>query len=122
MFPVLLADRESAFLDFASIKTNLDGIRHTCMFYCNPVKPGQKNACEKNYIEFRKILPKGTDVDALTQWDVAMTYSHVNSYMRASQRVAPIALASLVLPKDLLDKPRYRRRPARQCCDDVEAT
>ena len=51
----------------------------------------------------RKILPKGTDFDALTQWDISVACSHVNSYVRAGQGVAPIALASLVLPTNLLE-------------------
>ena len=69
----------------------------------DPVKPGQKGACEKNHVELRKVLPKGTDFDALTQWDVTVACSHVNSYVRAGQGVAPIALASLALPANLLE-------------------
>lgn len=102
-FPVLLGDRGSEFLDFTKIESGLDGSRRTSMFYCDPVKPGQKGACEKNHVELRKILPKGTDFDALTQWDVSVVCSHVNSYVRAGQGVAPIALASLVLPANLLE-------------------
>ena len=102
-FPVMLGDRGSEFLDFAKIETGLDGSRRTRMFYCDPVKPGQKGACEKNHVELRKILPKGTDFDALTQWDVSVACSHVNSYVRAGQGAAPIALASLVLPANLLE-------------------
>ena len=103
VFPVILGDRGSEFLDFRKIETGLDGMKRTRMFYCDPVKPGQKGACEKNHVEFRKILPKGTDFDALSQWDVSIACSHVNSYVRAGQGVAPIALASLVLPTNLLE-------------------
>lgn len=103
VFPVILGDRGSEFLDFSKIEVGLDGSRRTSMFYCDPVKPGQKGACEKNHVELRKILPKGTDFDALTQWDVSVACSHVNSYVRAGQGVAPITLASLVLPTNLLE-------------------
>ncbi len=103
LFPVILGDRGSEFLDFTKIETGLDGKRRTRMFYCDPVKPGQKGACEKNHVELRKILPKGTDFDKLTPWDVALACSHVNSYVRAGQGVAPIALASLALPPNLLE-------------------
>lgn len=102
-FPVMLADRGSEFLDFAKIETGADGSQRTRVFYCDPVKPGQKGACEKNHVELRKILPKGTDFDALTPWDVSVASSHVNSYVRAGQGAAPIALASLVLPGSLLE-------------------
>lgn len=102
-FPVILGDRGSEFLDFSKIETGLDGSRRTSMFYCDPVRPGQKGACEKNHVELRKILPKGTDFDVLTQWDVSVACSHVNSYVRAGRGAAPIALASLVLPAGLLE-------------------
>lgn len=102
-FPVILGDRGSEFLDFEKIERALDGSRRTRMFYCDPVKPGQKGACEKNHVELRKIVPKGTDFDALSFDDVSKACSHVNSYPRAGQGVAPIQLASLVLPKNLLE-------------------
>ena len=54
-------------------------------------------------MELRKILPKGTDFDALTFNDVAEACSHVNSYPRPGQGAAPIRLASLTLPANLLE-------------------
>lgn len=103
IFPIMLGDRGSEFLNYTKIESGIDGTRRTRMFYCDPVKPSQKGACEKNHVELRKILPKGTDFDALSQTDVSLVCSHVNSYVRAGQGVAPIALASLVLPKNLLE-------------------
>ena len=103
VFPVMLGDRGSEFPDYSKIEGGLDGSRRTRMFYCDPVKPGQKGACEKNHVELRKILPKGTDFDALAQRDVSLACSHVNSYVRAGRRAAPIALASLALPANLLE-------------------
>ena len=103
VFPILLGDRGSEFLDFTKIEEGQDGSRRTQMFYCDPIKPGQKGACEKNHVEFRKILPKGSDFDVLTPEDISLVTSHVNSYVRAGQGAAPIALASLVLPQNLLD-------------------
>lgn len=103
VFPAILGDRGSEFLDFGKIETGAGGARRTSMFYCDPVKPGQKGAAEKNHVELRKILPKGTDFDALTFADVALVCSHVNSYVRPGQGAAPIALASLVLPGNLLE-------------------
>lgn len=102
-FPVMLGDRGSEFLDFSKIETGLDGARRTRMFYCDPVKPGQKGACEKNHVELRKIVPKGTDFDVLTFGDVAEACSHVNSYPRPGQGAAPLKLASLALPANLLE-------------------
>lgn len=101
--PVMLGDRGSEFPGFSKIETGLDGSKRTRMFYCDPVKPGQKGACEKNHVELREILPKGTDFDAPAQWDVSVACSHVNSYVRAGQGAAPIALASPALPANLLE-------------------
>jgi len=118
VFPVMLGDRGSEFLDFAKIETGLDGARRTRMFYCDPVKPSQKGACEKNHVELRKILPKGTDFDALTFDDVSEACSHVNSYPRPGQGATPIRLASLVLPANLLESLGVRIIPP----DDVIMT
>lgn len=54
-------------------------------------------------MELRKILPKGSNYDALSFANVAFVCSHVNSYPRAEQLAAPIELAKLVLPQNLLD-------------------
>lgn len=102
-FPAILTDRGSEFLDPAKIETGLDGTKRTRVFYCDPIRPGQKGACEKNHVELRKVIPKGTDLDRLEQQDVAMACSHVNSYVRAGRRVAPITLARAALPANLLD-------------------
>lgn len=115
VFPVILGDRGSEFLDFGKIEAGADGARRTRMFYCDPVKPGQKGACEKNHVELRKILPKGTDFDALTFADVSLVCSHVNSYVRPGQGAAPIQLASLALPQNLLERLGIERVPP----DDV---
>lgn len=103
VFPVIPGDRGSEFLDFEKIERGLDGRRRCRMFCCDPVKPSQKGAAEKNHVELRKILPEGTGFDELTQADVALVSSHVNSYARAGQKAAPIALASLLLPASLLE-------------------
>lgn len=103
VFPILLGDRGSEFLDHSKIEIGINKNRRTRMFYCDPVKPGQKGACEKNHVELRKILPKGSNFDVLSFTDVALVCSHVNSYPRAGQLAAPIELAKLVLPQNLLD-------------------
>ena len=55
-------------------------------------------------MELRKVLPKGTSVDLLTEQDVAKLCSHVNSYTRpALGSKSPMELARLILPGDLID-------------------
>lgn len=107
IFGVILTDRGHEFLDTAGLERN----GRCRVYYCDPVKPGQKGSCEKNHVELRKILPKKvTDFDALTSWDVSEVCSHVNSYPRAALGGAsPIILASQVLPQNLLDCLGIRR-------------
>lgn len=104
VFGVLLADRGSEFLDFEGIEGSIDGLRRRCrIFYCDPMKPSQKGAAEKNHVEYRKIVPKGTSIDGLTQSDISLVCSHVNSYPRAARGQAPIKLAKAALPACLLE-------------------
>ena len=39
----------------------------TNVFYCDPSAPYQKGACEVNHELIRRILPKGSSFDDLTQ-------------------------------------------------------
>lgn len=104
-FGVILTDRGSEFLDFNGIEESCKGKRKRCrVYYCDPMKSGQKGRCEKNHVELRKILPKGTSFQNLTPRKLAVVCSHVNSYGRPSLGgKSPYQLASQVLPADLLD-------------------
>ena len=101
--PIILTDRGSEFLNPELIEMGEGGMRRCRVYYCDPVKPGQKGAAEKNHVEFRRILPKGSDFDALSFSDVSLVCSHVNSYPRAGSRSAPIMAAREILPKKLLE-------------------
>lgn len=102
---VILTDRGSEFLDWASIERSARCKGRRCrVFYCDPMKSGQKGRCERNHAELRKILPKGTSFARLTPRMLAEACSHVNSYPRpALGGAAPYRLASSVLPEALLD-------------------
>lgn len=105
IFGLILTDRGSEFRDYAKIETSSDGSARCAVYYCDPCQSSQKGSCEKNHVEFRKILPKKrTDFDALTPWHLATINSHINSYTRKSLGGAsPLALVSQVLPKSLLE-------------------
>lgn len=82
MFPVILADRGSEFTDPLSIEFSSDGKRRTHVFYCEPNRPDQKGGCEVTHEMIRRILPKRTSFDNLTQADISLMMSHINSYKR----------------------------------------
>lgn len=97
-----MADRGSEFDDIAGIEKD-----DRCdVYYTDPQRPDQKGGCEKNHVELRKIIPKGTSIDKLKldAWLVAGICSHANSSLRlAIGDACPMALAQAALPKGLLD-------------------
>lgn len=52
------------------------------VFYCNSYSPKQKAHVERVHEEVRRILIKGVSFRSLTQADVNLVFSHVNSYTR----------------------------------------
>ncbi|MDR1370960.1 MAG: IS30 family transposase [Dysgonamonadaceae bacterium] len=77
LFPVLLGDNGSEFSDPQSIEMDAENNLRTRVFYCDPAAPYQKGAAENNHEFIRRILPKGTSLDELTQEqiDLAMNQS-----------------------------------------------
>ena len=109
-FNVLLTDRGSEFLDYEAIERSVDGGRRCSVYYCDPLQSGQKGRCEKNHVELRKVLPKGTCFEGITDHELSVICSHVNSYTRpALGGAAPIDVAGRILPADLLDGLAIRR-------------
>ena len=82
MFPVILTDNGSEFSDPAAIETAPDGTPRTKVFYCDPMASWQKPNVERCHELYRRILPSGCSFDDLTQDDLTLTASHVNSYAR----------------------------------------
>ena len=83
IFRVCLADNGSEFSNPTAIEVDpVDGVVRTRVFYCDPSSPYQKGACEVNHELIRRILPKGSSFDDLTQEDVFRMMDHVNSYKR----------------------------------------
>ena len=82
LFPVILTDRGSEFTDPAAIEFDKDGNRRTYVFYCDPQRSSQKGGIEVTHEFIRRILPKGTSFKSLTQDQVDLMMSHINSYSR----------------------------------------
>lgn len=45
-------------------------IQRTSIYYCDPMRSGQKGGIEQAHTMLRMVLPKGTSFEFLTQWDV----------------------------------------------------
>ena len=82
LFPVILTDNGGEFASVKDIEMDIRG--EIKLFFCDPNRSDQKGRIEKNHTLIRDILPKGTSFDNLTQEDINLVCSHVNSVKRAA--------------------------------------
>ena len=82
LFPVILTDNGREFARVDDIEMDVRG--ESKLFFCDPNRSDQKGRIEKNHTLIRDILPKGTFFDNLTQEDINLVCSHVNSVKRAA--------------------------------------
>lgn len=103
LFPVILTDNGSEFSNPKAIEYGHDGLLQTRIFYCDPSSPHQKGAIEVNHELIRRILPKGTSFDSLTQEDIVLVMNHVNSYkIKKLNNLSPYQTFSFYYGEELL--------------------
>ena len=103
VFEYILTDRGSEFGDPESLETGINGIERSSVYYCDPMRSGQKGALEQTHTMLRMILPKGTSFEFLTQWDVNLIVNHINSTSRESlDGRTPYSVALETLGEDML--------------------
>ena len=106
LFPVILTDNGSEFSNPKEIEyRETSPYCRTQVFYCDPSSPYQKGACEVNHELIRRILPKGSSFDDLTQEDIFLMMDHINSYKRKKLNDrSPYETFSFYYGEDLLKK------------------
>jgi IS30 family transposase len=125
LFPVILTDNGSEFSNPATIEFDEEDNRRTHLFFCHPSSPFEKGAIENNHEFIRRILPKGTGFDRLTQEDdIQLMMNHINSYRRKKlnnkspyetfaflhgEVVLRKLKAELISPQDIILKPELLR-------------
>ena len=87
LFPVILTDNGSEFSNPKKIEQRDHCIgeyntHRTHIFYCDAGGPHQKGAIEVNHELIRRVVPKGSNFDSLTQEDIIRMMNHINSYKR----------------------------------------
>lgn len=110
----LLTDNGSEFSDPTEIEY-FQGEKMVPLYYCDPYKAWQKAEIENNHRLLRRVLPKGTSFDNLTQQDLNLMFSHINSYRRkklGSQ--SPFDAFSFFYQSDLLARLDLIRIPDEQ--------
>ena len=102
--PLIVTDRGGEFKHPEALECGIDNVLRTSIYYCDPMASWQKPHCEKNHEYIRKICPQTTTTfDRLTQEDVNLMMSHINSANRESLGgLTPFKLAKLMLPEKLL--------------------
>ncbi len=106
LFPVILTDNGSEFSNPKEIEyRKAVPCLRTRVFYCDPSAPYQKGACEVNHELIRRILPKGSSFDDLTQEDIFLMMNHINSYKRKKlNNRSPYDAFSFYYGEELLKK------------------
>lgn len=83
LFSLVLTDRGTEFENSSLFEVNIEtGKFRTNIFYCDPQTPSQKPHVENNHNYVREILPNGKDLSNLTQEDINLMFSHINSTPR----------------------------------------
>ena len=104
LFPVFLTDNGVEFKDPISLEHSATNCLRTHIFYCDPQASWQKPHIEKNHVELRKIIPKGTAFTKITAKDITLSLNHVNSESRESlSNKSPFDLFTGKNEKKLLD-------------------
>ena len=85
LFSLLLTDRGSEFEKYELFEVNVEtGEIRGNIFYCDPQTPSQKPHVENNHNYVRDIIPNGKSLKHLTQQDIDLMFSHINSAPRKS--------------------------------------
>lgn len=125
LFPIVLTDNGSEFSNPSALENGEDNKHRTRVYYCDPSSPYQKGACEVNHELIRRILPKSTSFDNLTQDDVNLMMNHINSYTRKKlnnrtpyesfsfyygEKILKILGCVPIAPKDVIIKPSLLKK------------
>jgi IS30 family transposase len=86
LFQLLLADRGSEYEKFHLFEQDTNGNDRLRIFYCDPMQSSQKPHVENNHNFVRDIIPNGKPLNSLSQDDINLMFSHINSVPRKSMK------------------------------------
>jgi IS30 family transposase len=84
LFSLLLTDRGAEFEKWEMFEYDSSGNTRLRIFYCDPMQSSQKPHVENNHNYIRDIIPNGFPLSGLTQADIDLMFSHINSVPRLS--------------------------------------
>ncbi len=105
-FPLIITDRGVEFEKWDMFEANAITSEYRCkIFYCDPMASWQKPHVENNHNYIRDILPNEIDLSFLTQQDLDLMFSHINSTPREIYKgKTPYEMFEFLYGKDLTDK------------------
>ena len=116
-FKICLTDNGTEFSNPNALELDSNGLMRARIFYCDPGVPNQKAGVESIHKHVRRILPKGTSFDALTQEDLNLISSNLNSLPRKRlNNQCPIDLFNLIYGSELLHKLNINRIDLNELC------
>lgn len=115
LFPLILTDNGSEFSNPKALEFDAQDVRRTSIFYCDPFASFQKPNVELNHEFIRRVLPKGSSFDDLTQPNIDLMMSHINSYSRGKlNEKSPFEMFGFLYGFHILDKLSLHRIPANE--------
>lgn len=113
LFSLLLTDRGTEFEKYELFECNAEtGQLRTNIFYCDPQTPSQKPHVENNHNYVRDIIPNGRELQKITQQDLLLLFSHINSVpRRVLNGRTPYEVFSFFYGEEILHKLGIQRIP-----------
>ncbi len=105
LFSLILTDRGVEFQKHQLFEVNMEtGEIRSNIFYCDPMNSSQKPHVEGNHNYIRDIIPNGLDISNITQQDLELMFSHINSTPRESLNgKSPYEVFEFMYGKEILD-------------------
>ncbi len=105
IFPAILTDRGREFIKANEIEIDYNGESRTKVFYCDAYNSSQKAEIERNHQFFRYFFAQGESLNNVSQDEIDLIFSHINSYHRKSKGgKTPYEIFEFIFGSDILDK------------------
>ncbi len=112
IFPAILTDRGREFIKANEIEFDINGELRTKVFYCDAYSSSQKAEIERNHELFRYFFPRGESLNHVTQDDIDLIFSHINSYNRESKGgKTPYEIFEFIFGNKILDSLNMKKIP-----------
>lgn len=118
IFPVILTDNGSEFLDPVALEKSIQGaLKRTSIYYCDPNSSFQKGGIEKNHEYIRYVVAKGNSFNDFTQEDIDLLMNHMNNTARDNLNSrTPMELAQLLIDPQIIEKLSLKIIPSDEIC------